>query len=88
MAGNPPASVAHALGKNGMMVTVPRKVTIEPSAPTTPSLRYQKPRKISVPNSHSVVPRKKLAPRIPNAGISQKTSGLWLMNGAICELQN
>jgi hypothetical protein len=34
MAGNPPASVAHASGKKGMMVTVPRKVTIaEPSIP-------------------------------------------------------
>ena len=82
MAGNPPASVAHALGKNGMIVTERRKVTIEPSAPTTPSLRYQKPRKISVPNSHSVVPRKKLAPESQTRD-QPKTSGLWPMNGAI-----
>ena len=81
MAGKPPASVAHALGKNGMIVTVPRKVTIEPSAPRIPSLGTQTPRSISVPNSHSVVPRKNPAPETPKAGISQKTSGLWLIKG-------
>ena len=68
-----------------MMVHVPMNVTIDPSAPSTPTYAFQKPRRSNVPNVSSDVPRKKPAPRTPNTGSSQKTRGLWLMSGtSIC----
>jgi hypothetical protein len=58
MMGNPPASFAQASGRKGMMLVVPTKVTIDPSAPKMPSLALQYPRKMRDPKIVSVVPRK------------------------------
>lgn len=83
IAGKPPASRAQALGRKGIIVTVPKKVTTEPRAPRMPSFGFQNPRRMSVPKIISVVPRKKLAPRAPNAGINQNTIGLCAIKGVI-----
>ena len=41
MIGNPPASLAQPSGRNGIIVVVPMKVTIDPSAPRMPSFGLQ-----------------------------------------------
>jgi len=64
---------------NGMMVTVIRKVTQEPSAPRIPSLLSQNPSNNSAPNSHSETLRNQLAPRAPKTGY---ISGLAIASGA------
>src|ERR1700756_1506702 len=43
IAGNPPADAAHPSGIKGMILTVHRKVTTEPRAPSTPSFLFQNP---------------------------------------------
>jgi hypothetical protein len=41
MIGNPPASAAQPSGRKGIMLVVPMKVTIDPSAPRMPNLGLQ-----------------------------------------------
>src|ERR1700747_1854433 len=81
MDGKPPAAASQPSGMNGMIVTVPTNVAIDPSAPRMPSLLFQNPRNSSVPNVHSEPPKNKVAPRMPSSGYSQKISGPLLING-------
>ena len=67
IAGNPAAG-SQLFGANGMMVTVPMKVSVEPMAPKIPSRLFQNPKNSKVPNVHSETPRNQLAPRRPKTG--------------------
>ena len=79
IAGNPAAG-SRPFGANGMMATVPMKVSVEPMAPKLPSRLFQNPNNRSAPKVHSETPRNQLAPRTPNTGYSQKIGGPSLMN--------
>src|SRR5215510_12559118 len=81
IAGNPPADATQPSGMNGMMVMVMTNDRHEPAAPRAPRVLFQKPMKMSAPNSHSETPRNQLAPRMPNAGYIQEMSGPLLMKG-------
>ena len=75
MAGKPPADAAQPSGMNGMMVTVPMNAAQDPSAPRIPNRLCQNPRNNSRANDHSDTPSTQLAPRMPNTGYIQKSSG-------------
>src|SRR5215510_4775183 len=81
MAGNPPADAAQPSGIKGIMVTVPMKAAQEPRAPRMPYFLFQNPAHKSVPNTHSATPKNQLAPRMPNTGYIQASSGPWLIEG-------
>jgi hypothetical protein len=80
IAGNPAAG-SQPFGMNGMIVTVPTNVIVDPMAPKIPSRLFQNPRNSSAPNSHSETPRNQLAPRMPKTGYIQKISGPLLIYG-------
>jgi|SRR5215467_13030249 len=79
IAGNPPADGAHPLGMKGMIVTVARKVRHDPRAPRIPNFLFQNPANNNAPNPHSAIPKKYVAPRIPNREYIQKIKGPWLI---------
>ena len=81
IAGNPPADASQPSGKNGMAVTVQRKLTIEPKAPSMPNFLFQNPTNNNAPKSHSETPRKYVAPLMPNTGNIQKMRGPCIKNG-------
>jgi hypothetical protein len=60
-----PSSWIPSIRHNGIIVTVTAKVTVDPSAPRTPSLLFQKPKNKSAPKIHSETPSNQLAPWIP-----------------------
>ena len=68
IAGKPPATGSQPFGMNGMIVTVARKVSVEPMAARIPSGLFQNPKNSSAPNVHSETPRTQLAPRRPKRG--------------------
>src|ERR1700741_4061249 len=60
---------------NGMIVSVVKKVMVEPRAPRAPILLSENPAYSSAKMIHSDAPRKRAPPRIPKAGYSQKIKG-------------
>ena len=73
--GDSPADVAHAFGKNGMIVTVAINKKREPMDPRIPNFLFQNPASKRAPNDHSETPKNRLAPRMPKTGYIQEISG-------------
>jgi len=69
IAGNPAAG-SHPFGMNGMIVSVVKKIMVEPRAPRIPSFLFQNPAYRRAQIVHSDAPKNRAPPRSPKAGYS------------------